>query len=303
MKINMDSSLRRNDDEKHIQPSLGMECAQCDNRRMSEPPDKSATTAASTTHFGYRDVPVGEKQKLVGEVFTSVARSYDRMNDLMSLGVHRLWKRYFVGTSGVKRGDAVLDLAGGTGDIAALLHERVLRQAQDRQAHDDPPEGRVVLGDINGDMLSVGRDRLTDRGLVQGIDYVQCNAEALPFPDRSFDLVTIAFGLRNVTDKQAALREMHRVLKIGGRALVLEFSQVKAEWFRPIYDFHSFKVLPRLGKLFAKDAGSYQYLAESIRKHPPQDELKAMMEAAGFARCSYRDLSAGIVAIHSGYSV
>ena len=256
------------------------------------------TSKPTTTHFGYRDVPVAEKQKLVGEVFTSVARSYDVMNDLMSLGVHRIWKRYFVGTSGVKRGDAVLDLAGGTGDIAALLHERVLRQAQD-----DRGNGRVVLGDINGDMLSVGRDRLTDRGLVAGIDYVQCNAEALPFPDRSFDLVTIAFGLRNVTDKPAALREMRRVLKIGGHALVLEFSQVKADWFKPIYDFHSFQVLPRLGRLFAKDAGSYQYLAESIRKHPPQDELQAMMEEAGFARCSYRNLSGGIVAIHSGYSV
>ncbi|HTA66396.1 MAG TPA: bifunctional demethylmenaquinone methyltransferase/2-methoxy-6-polyprenyl-1,4-benzoquinol methylase UbiE [Xanthomonadaceae bacterium] len=257
---------------------------------MSEPAD-STDEPAATTHFGFRDVPVGEKRRLVGEVFTSVASSYDRMNDLMSFGVHRLWKRYFVGTSGVKRGDAVLDLAGGTGDIAALLHERV------------GAKGRVVLGDINGDMLGVGRDRLTDRGLVAGIDYVQCNAEALPFPNRSFDLVTIAFGLRNVTDKQAALREMQRVLKIGGRALVLEFSQVKAEWFRPIYDFHSFQVLPRLGRLFAKDAGSYQYLAESIRRHPPQEELKAMMEAAGFARCSYRDLSGGIVAIHSGYSV
>jgi demethylmenaquinone methyltransferase/2-methoxy-6-polyprenyl-1,4-benzoquinol methylase len=253
---------------------------------MSESDDKTGTT-----HFGYRDVPVGEKKRLVGEVFSSVARSYDVMNDLMSLGVHRLWKRYFVGTSGVKRGDAVLDLAGGTGDVAALLHERVGAQ------------GRVVLGDINGDMLSVGRDRLTDRGLVQGIDYVQCNAEALPFPDRSFDLVTIAFGLRNVTDKPAALREMHRVLKVGGRALVLEFSHLKVDWFKPVYEFHSFQVLPRLGRLFAKDASSYRYLAESIRRHPAQEELKAMMEDAGFGRCAYRNLSGGIVAIHSGYSV
>ena len=244
-----------------------------------------------TTHFGFRDVPVAEKKKLVGEVFSSVARQYDLMNDLMSLGIHRVWKRYFVGTSGVKKGDRVLDLAGGTGDIAALLHERV------------GEAGSVVLGDINAQMLGVGRDRLTDRGLVRGLDYVQLNAEALPFPDASFDLVTIAFGLRNVTDKQRALGEMHRVLKVGGRALVLEFSQVTADWFRPLYDFHSFKVLPRLGQLFARDAGSYQYLAESIRKHPPQDELKAMMETAGFARCDYRNLSAGICAIHSGYRV
>ena len=150
-------------------------------------------------------------------------------------------------------------------------------------------------------MLGVGRDRLTNRGLVRGLDYVQLNAEALPFPDASFDLVTIAFGLRNVTEKARALAEMHRVLAVGGRALVLEFSQVQPEWFRPVYDFHSFKVLPRLGKLFANDADSYQYLAESIRKHPPQDELKAMMAAAGFDRCDYRNLSGGIVAIHSGY--
>ena len=244
-----------------------------------------------TTHFGFRDVPTGEKQKLVGEVFSSVAGKYDLMNDLMSLGIHRVWKRYYVATAPVQRGDRVLDLAGGTGDIAALLHGRV------------GDTGEVVVGDINGAMLRVGRDRLTDRGLVRGLRWVQCNAQALPFPDASFDLVTIAFGLRNVTDKDAALREMHRVLKVGGQARVLEFSEVKADWFRPLYDFHSFKVLPRLGQLFAQDAGSYQYLAESIRKHPPQDELKAMMEAAGFARCSYRNLNAGIVAIHSGYRV
>ena len=245
--------------------------------------------APGTTHFGFRDVPVGEKKKLVGEVFSSVARQYDLMNDLMSLGIHRLWKRYFVATAQVSKGDRVLDLAGGTGDIAALLHERV------------GEGGNVVLGDINAQMLGVGRDRLTDRGLVRGLDYVQLNAESLPFPDRSFDLVTIAFGLRNVTDKAKALGEMHRVLKIGGRALVLEFSQVKPEWFRPVYDFHSFQVLPRLGRLFAGDADSYRYLAESIRKHPPQEELQAMMQAAGFDRCDHRNLSAGICAIHSGY--
>src|SRR6478735_6042808 len=194
----------------------------------------------STTHFGYRDVPVAEKQKLVGEVFTSVATNYDLMNDLMSFGVHRLWKRHFAAISGLRRGDRVLDLAGGTGDIAALLLPLVGN------------DGEVVLGDINNAMLRVGRDRLTDRGLVQGLRYAQMNAEALPFPDKSFDAVTIAFGLRNVTDKQRALEEMHRVLKIGGRALILEFSEVRQDWLKPLYDFHSFQVLPRLGRLFAQ---------------------------------------------------
>ena len=254
----------------------------------------SDASRPDTTHFGFRDVPVGEKQKLVGEVFSSVAGNYDLMNDLMSLGIHRVWKRYFVATAQVKQGDRVLDLAGGTGDIAALLRDRVGEGGA-------ASEGCVVLGDINGAMLRVGRDRMTDRGHVRGFEYVQCNAEALPFPDDSFDLVTIAFGLRNVTDKDAALREMLRVLKVGGQARVLEFSEVKAGWFRPVYDFHSFNVLPRLGRLFAGDADSYQYLAESIRKHPPQDELKAMMEAAGFARARYRNLSGGIVAIHDGW--
>ena len=267
---------------------------------MSEQNPKSDTPGAEsdTTHFGFRDVPVEDKQKLVGEVFSSVAGSYDLMNDLMSLGVHRVWKRYFVATAQVKRGDRVLDLAGGTGDIALLLRDRVLRQAQD-----DRNSGCVVLGDINGAMLRTGRDRMVDKGRVSGFEYVQLNAEKLPFPDASFDLVTIAFGLRNVTDKDAALREMHRVLKVGGQARVLEFSAVKADWFKPIYDFHSFNILPRLGKLFAGDSDSYQYLAESIRKHPPQDELKAMMATAGFARCDYRNLTGGIVAIHTGYKV
>jgi len=258
---------------------------------MSESPYKTGTT-----HFGFRDVAAGDKQKLVGEVFSSVAGNYDLMNDLMSLGIHRVWKRYFVGTSQVKRGDRVLDLAGGTGDIAALLKERVGNTGAES-------DGRVVLGDINAGMLGVGRDRMTNRGLVAGMDYVQCNAEALPFPDDSFDLVTIAFGLRNVTDKDAGLREMFRVLKVGGQARVLEFSEVKPDWFKPIYDFHSFKVLPRLGELFAKDGGSYQYLAESIRKHPPQEQLKSMMGEAGFERCAYKNLSAGIVAVHTGYKV
>lgn len=244
-----------------------------------------------TTHFGYRDVPEADKARLVGEVFSSVAGRYDLMNDLMSFGLHRLWKRYFVGTSGVRAGDAVLDLAGGTGDIAALLLPKV------------GPGGRIVVGDINGEMLRVGRDRLTDRGQVQGLEYTQLDAEALPFPDASFDCVTMAFGLRNVTHKDKALAEIHRVLKIGGRALVLEFSAVRAECLKPLYDFHSFQVLPRLGALFAGDADSYRYLAESIRRHPDQATLKGMMETAGFARVDVRNLSAGIVAIHRGYRV
>ena len=254
---------------------------------MSEPGDNPS----GTTHFGYREVPTADKQKLVGDVFSSVAGKYDLMNDLMSLGIHRAWKRYFVATAQVRRGDRVLDLAGGTGDVAALLRDKV------------GETGEVVLGDINAGMLTVGRDRMTDRGFVRGFEYVQCNAEALPFPDESFDLVTIAFGLRNVTDKDAALREMLRVLKVGGQARVLEFSQVRAEWFKPLYDFHSFNILPRLGQLFARDADSYRYLAESIRQHPPQQALQAMMEGAGFARCDFRNLNAGIVAIHTGYKV
>jgi demethylmenaquinone methyltransferase/2-methoxy-6-polyprenyl-1,4-benzoquinol methylase len=253
---------------------------------MNDPADKSAP---STTHFGFRDVPVTEKQQLVGQVFTSVARSYDLMNDLMSFGVHRLWKRHFVTVSGVRRGDRVLDLAGGTGDIAALLMPVVGEQ------------GDVVVGDINAAMLSVGRDRLTDRGVVSGVRWAQLNAEALPFPDASFDAVTMAFGLRNVTDKDKALADIHRVLKPGGRALVLEFSKVQSELFGKLYDFHSFKVLPKLGRLFAGDADSYQYLAESIRKHPDQSTLKAMMERAGFGQVEVRNLTNGVVAIHRAY--
>ncbi|HET6602990.1 MAG TPA: bifunctional demethylmenaquinone methyltransferase/2-methoxy-6-polyprenyl-1,4-benzoquinol methylase UbiE [Xanthomonadaceae bacterium] len=243
------------------------------------------------THFGYREVPVGEKRRLVDRVFSSVAARYDLMNDLMSFGVHRVWKRYFVATAGARPGDRVLDLAGGTGDIAALLRERV------------GPDGEVVLGDINAQMLQVGRDRMLDRGLVEGMAYVRLDAQALPFPDASFDLVTIAFGLRNVTDKDAALAQMQRVLRVGGRALVLEFSQVQPQWLRPLYEFHSFQVLPRLGRMVAGDEDSYRYLAESIRRHPPQDELQAMMQRAGFERCGYRNLMGGIVAIHSGYRV
>src|SRR5579871_4593332 len=241
----------------------------------------SPMTNPNTTHFGYRDVPVGDKEKLVGRVFTSVAARYDLMNDLMSFGIHRLWKRWFAATSGVRAGDAVLDLAGGTGDIAALLLPLV------------GEKGGVVIGDINDAMLRVGRDRLLDRGLVRNLSYAQLNAQALPFANATFDAVTIAFGLRNVTDKDAALREMHRVLKPGGRVLILEFSAVQSALLKPLYDFHSFQVLPRLGKLIADDPESYQYLAESIRKHPDQATLKAMLEAAGFAQVDVRNLSAG----------
>jgi demethylmenaquinone methyltransferase/2-methoxy-6-polyprenyl-1,4-benzoquinol methylase len=242
-----------------------------------------------TTHFGYREVPEADKARLVGDVFSSVARRYDVMNDLMSFGIHRLWKRWFVATSGVRPGDRVLDLAGGTGDIAALLLPKVGR------------EGSVVVGDINGDMLRVGRDRLLDRGLLQGLSWSRMDAEALPFADRSFDCVTMAFGLRNVTRKERALAEMHRVLKVGGRALVLEFSSLRVRALQPLYDLHSFHVLPRIGRLVAGDEESYRYLAESIRRHPDQATLAAMMEASGFDRVDVRNLSAGIVAIHRGY--
>jgi demethylmenaquinone methyltransferase/2-methoxy-6-polyprenyl-1,4-benzoquinol methylase len=241
-----------------------------------------------TTHFGYREVPVQEKKRLVHDVFRSVAGNYDLMNDLMSLGVHRAWKRDFVASSGVRLGDRVLDLAGGTGDIAALLSGIV------------GSNGQVVLTDINEAMLDVGRRRLEDRGIVGNITYALVNAETLPFDDNEFNAVTIAFGLRNVTDKDAALREMHRVLKPGGRALILEFSEVRHEPLKMVYDAWSFGVLPLLGKLVADDEASYRYLAESIRKHPAQEELAQMMREAGFGDVRYRNLTGGIVAIHSG---
>ena len=242
----------------------------------------------ATTHFGYRDVPVEEKTALVRGVFDSVAERYDLMNDLMSMGSHRLWKREFVATSGVGPGQEVLDLAGGTGDIAALLSRRVGRT------------GRVVLSDINNAMLSVGRRRLEDRGIAGNVEYALANAEQLPFASQRFDAVTIAFGLRNVTDKDQALREMHRVLKPGGQVHILEFSSVRAAPLKKLYDGYSFKLLPLMGRLVAGDADSYQYLAESIRKHPGQAELAGMMERAGFKQVHYRNLLSGVVAIHRG---
>ena len=244
--------------------------------------------AEKTTHFGYQEVPVEEKAGLVREVFDSVAGNYDLMNDLMSLGVHRIWKRDFTSSSGVNLGDKVLDLAGGTGDIAALLSKRV------------GVKGRIVLSDINEAMLNVGRRRLEDQGIVGNIRYAIANAEKLPFESGEFDAVTIAFGLRNVTDKDAALREMYRVLKPGGKVMILEFSKVQPEPLKAIYDAWSFGALPILGKLIANDEDSYRYLAESIRQHPPQEELVQMMEDAGFEQVRYRNLTGGIVAIHSG---
>ncbi|MFO8025784.1 bifunctional demethylmenaquinone methyltransferase/2-methoxy-6-polyprenyl-1,4-benzoquinol methylase UbiE [Thiohalophilus sp.] len=244
-----------------------------------------------TTHFGYQEVPYEEKVRKVAGVFHSVAGKYDLMNDLMSMGVHRLWKRYTLDMSGVRRGDQVLDLAGGTGDLAEKFSRMV------------GSEGSVTLADINESMLRMGRDRLINDGIVGNLRYVQANAECLPFPDNHFDAITIAFGLRNVTDKDAALRSMLRVLKPGKPLLVLEFSRPVIKPLNPVYDVYSFKVLPVLGKLFANDPDSYRYLAESIRKHPDQETLKGMMQEAGFERCEYYNLSGGIVALHRGYKL
>ncbi|MCU0836926.1 MAG: bifunctional demethylmenaquinone methyltransferase/2-methoxy-6-polyprenyl-1,4-benzoquinol methylase UbiE [Chromatiaceae bacterium] len=242
-----------------------------------------------TTHFGYEQVPAEEKASRVRAVFDSVADRYDLMNDLMSLGVHRLWKRTAVALAGVRRGQRVLDLASGTGDLAARFAAIV------------GPEGEVVVTDINAAMLERGRSRLTDAGLAGNLRYAQVDAERLPFPDGHFDCLTIGFGLRNVTHKQRALGEMHRVLKPGGRALVLEFSHPSNRVLQKAYDLYSFSVLPALGRVVAGDSASYRYLAESIRMHPDQETLRSMMEQAGFERCEYFNLTGGVVAIHRGY--
>jgi demethylmenaquinone methyltransferase/2-methoxy-6-polyprenyl-1,4-benzoquinol methylase len=244
-----------------------------------------------TTHFGYREVPESEKAGLVGEVFRSVANKYDLMNDLMSFGVHRLWKRFAVGSSGVRRGQSVLDVAGGSGDLAALFAERVGR------------EGRVVLSDINPAMLEVGRGRLIDRGIAGNVEFALADAEALPFPDDSFDCVSIGFGLRNVTHIDKALASMFRVLKPGGRLLVLEFSKPVLPVLDKVYDAYSFGLLPLLGRVVANDGASYRYLAESIRRFPDQETLKGLMQAAGFERVHYFNLTGGIVALHKGYKL
>ena len=244
-----------------------------------------------TTHFGFEEVRREDKANKVAGVFRSVAANYDIMNDVMSLGIHRLWKRYTIEMSGVRSGQKVLDIAGGTGDLAAKFSSLV------------GDSGEVVLADINEAMLEVGRERLVDRGVLGNVSYVQANAEELPFPDNHFNCITIAFGLRNVTDKDAALRSMYRVLKPGGRVLVLEFSKPVVPGLGPVYDAYSFKLLPLMGRLIAKDDASYRYLAESIRMHPKQEELLAMMQEAGFERCEYFNLSGGIVALHRGYKL
>ncbi|MGQ3889635.1 bifunctional demethylmenaquinone methyltransferase/2-methoxy-6-polyprenyl-1,4-benzoquinol methylase UbiE [Legionella sp. CNM-1927-20] len=242
-----------------------------------------------TTHFGFTPVAWHEKEKKVRAVFQSVAKNYDLMNDLMSLGIHRLWKRFTIELSQVKPGQTVLDLAGGSGDLTRLLSQKVGDQ------------GQIVLADINSAMLNVGRDRLINEGLVNNITYVQANAEILPFHNNSFHCITIAFGLRNVTNKEAALRSMFRVCKPGGKLLVLEFSMPNVPGLKTIYDWYSFNILPKLGQFIAHDADSYKYLAESIRMHPDQENLKKLIEEAGFEDCQYLNLSGGIVALHIAY--
>jgi len=251
-------------------------------------PDHSSQPTGATVDFGYERVPASEKAARVRSVFDSVAGKYDLMNDLMSAGLHRLWKRFALSQTGLRPGQRALDVASGTGDLAAGLARQV------------GSAGLAVLTDINREMLSRGRDRLLDKGIAGNVAFVIANAEQLPFPDRSFDCVTIAFGLRNVTDKGAALRSMRRVLRAGGRLLVLEFSQPRSTRLKPLYDAYSFRLLPVLGRLVTGDEASYRYLAESIRMHPDQAALAAMMSEAGFEDCRWHNLAGGIVALHLG---
>jgi demethylmenaquinone methyltransferase/2-methoxy-6-polyprenyl-1,4-benzoquinol methylase len=243
-----------------------------------------------TTHFGYKEVPTEDKEKLVKGVFDSVASNYDLMNDVMSLGIHRLWKQYAIDIANVKKGDAILDLASGTGDLIKLYHKKIGNS------------GRIVSSDINEAMLDEGKRNLINSGVL-GIEFVQANAEKLPFEDNSFDLVSIAFGLRNVTDKDKALSEMCRVLKPGGVLIVLEFSKTTNPVLEKIYDAYSFNLIPKFGSWFAGDEDSYQYLAESIRKHPDQETLKQMIIDAGFDMCEYQNLTGGVVAVHKGIKI
>jgi demethylmenaquinone methyltransferase/2-methoxy-6-polyprenyl-1,4-benzoquinol methylase len=241
------------------------------------------------THFGYKDVDASVKASMVGDVFHSVAGKYDVMNDVMSFGIHRIWKQITLDQSGVRPGHTVLDIAGGTGDLAKQFSKRV------------GSKGSVVLADINASMLAVGRERLTNEGVVGNLQYTQCDAESLPFEDDTFDCITIAFGLRNVTKKENALMSMLRVLKPGGRLLILEFSKPVLPLLSKVYDAYSFTALPMMGKLIADDADSYRYLAESIRMHPDQKTLESMMVDAGFENTSYQNLTGGVVALHKGF--
>lgn len=247
------------------------------------------TMKKQTTHFGFESVSWNEKEHKVGEVFHSVAKNYDLMNDLMSLGIHHWWKQITIELSQVRPGQMVLDLAGGSGDLTRLLSKRV------------GDTGQVFLADINASMLNVGRDRLLNKGLVKNIHYIQANAQCLPFKNNSLDCIIIAFGLRNVTDKEDALTSMYRVCRPGGKIMILEFSTPTSIPLKTLYDWYSFNVLPKLGKIFARDEKSYQYLAESIRMHPNQEGLKKMMVDAGFEDCSYYNLTGGIVALHVGF--
>jgi demethylmenaquinone methyltransferase / 2-methoxy-6-polyprenyl-1,4-benzoquinol methylase len=241
-----------------------------------------------STHFGFQTVPANQKAEKVAGVFHSVAKNYDLMNDVMSMGLHRVWKAFTIGRASARPGMRVLDIAGGTGDLARAFAKKV------------GPTGQVWLTDINDSMLALGRDRMADEGLLQAV--AQCDAEKLPFPDQHFDIVTVAFGLRNMTHKEQALTEMHRVLKTGGKLLVLEFSKVWKPLAKP-YDWYSFNILPKLGARIAGDADSYQYLAESIRMHPDQETLKGMMSGVGFSRVNYFNLTSGVVALHEGYRI
>ncbi len=246
-------------------------------------------TDQKTTHFGFETVDVEEKAQRVKGVFDSVAGNYDLMNDIMSMGVHRIWKRFATDLAGIRAGHKVLDLASGTGDLAARFSGLA------------GPDGQVVMSDINAAMLREGRRRMVDHGHVGNVQYAQINAQNLPFADNTFDCISIGFGLRNVTDKQAALASMYRALKPGGRVMVLEFSHPTSKPLQTLYDIYSFKLLPMMGKFVAKDEDSYRYLAESIRMHPDQDTLKDMMSEAGFEDCDYHNLSGGIVAVHRGF--
>ncbi|MDP1574796.1 MAG: bifunctional demethylmenaquinone methyltransferase/2-methoxy-6-polyprenyl-1,4-benzoquinol methylase UbiE [Coxiellaceae bacterium] len=250
---------------------------------------KKTDDNTSKTHFGYQTVDASEKAHRVATVFHSVAEKYDLMNDLMSLGIHRLWKKLAIDLLSVREGHQVLDIAGGTGDLTAKISQKIGNR------------GKVILSDINSSMLSVGKDRLLDLGIFNNVNFVLADAEKLPFENNSFDRLIIGFGLRNVTDKDAALRSMFRVLKPGGRAIILEFSKPTLPGLKPIYDAYSFKILPWLGKKILNDEDSYRYLAESIRMHPNQETLKNMMQNAGFEKCDVHNVSGGIVAIHRGY--